>query len=131
MLECRYKVVGGCDERCLSLRKELQTIAHSSPKYPTMSRTHRHHTHDNQHATQEYVNIEDGDVQAKLQALTIERFVSESTFSPNSPRIEEPFELLVKSDQMVDDATTDPVVELVSLDKVWLSIICYLFLWVS
>lgn len=37
LLECRYRHIGGCKNRCIHLREELQKFRELLPKYPTIT----------------------------------------------------------------------------------------------
>ncbi len=35
LLDCPYRLIGGCNDRCTRLREEFQKFRELSPKYPT------------------------------------------------------------------------------------------------
>lgn len=124
LLECPYKIIGGCGERCIPLKKELQILRNSTPKYPTISHTQIGHRHYDQSGRNRHIKMGGDEIQAKLQALNIEEYVATSGFSPNSPAIDEPFQSLLERNHEMDiEEIIVPVVELVPLDKSELSVI--------
>lgn len=121
LLECPYKLVGGCKEQCIPLKEELRKFRELQPKYPTISHSmftkFAHRQHDQQERIKTEFNKLGCDViQAKLHALTTQECVSTTVFSPSTPVIDEPFY------SQLSDESVSQVVQLIPLDKTKLSV---------
>lgn len=112
-------MIGGCKKRCIALREELKKFRELTPKYPTVS-DEQLRTRSRQHSISFREFTANNELQAKLQALTIEEYVTFSPFTPTSPLLEEPLPSLIQRNDHEDESeeTLVPVVELVPLDQV-------------
>ena len=61
---------------------------------------------------------ESEELQVQLQALTIEECVVFSTYSPTSPDVQEPFQLMVEGRRKKEQEYSVAVTELIPLDQV-------------